>query len=447
MNHRDTIAAIATAPGRGAVGIIRVSGPMTAIIARGILGRLPSPRRAVFLSFCDAEGAPLDEGLALWFPAPRSYTGEDVLELQGHGGTLVLDQVLTRTLMLGARLARPGEFSERAFLNGRLDLVQAEAVADLIDASSTQAARAAMRSLQGEFSRQIESIIAALTDLRVYVEASIDFPEEELDFLAKGEVVERLANLQRKLATLFAEANEGVLLRDGMTVVIAGRPNVGKSSLLNRLARREAAIVTDIPGTTRDVLRESIDLDGIPLHVIDTAGLRTSNDPVEREGVRRAYVEIERADRILLVVDDTAGFGIEERAILSQFPEGTVTVIRNKADLSGRPVGLVDGPLGPEVTLSATTGDGLSALMVCLKNAIGYSTPHAGNFIARRRHLDALRQTNLHLQAAITTMATLSLELMAEELRLAQEKLGEITGAVTTDDLLGKIFSSFCIGK
>ncbi|CAK0744452.1 5-carboxymethylaminomethyluridine-tRNA synthase GTPase subunit [Gammaproteobacteria bacterium] len=451
MSHKDTIVAIATAPGRGAVGIVRVSGPMTAAIARGILGCLPPPRRAIFLPFHDAGGVALDEGLALWFPAPRSYTGEDVLELQGHGGPVVLDQVIERAVALGARPARPGEFSERAFLNGRLDLAQAEAVADLIDAASTQAARAALRSLQGEFSHRVGMLVVALTELRVYVEAAIDFPDEELDLLADGEVVRRLADLQTQLATLLSEARQGALLREGITVVIAGRPNVGKSSLLNRLARREAAIVTDIPGTTRDVLREAIHLDGMPLHIIDTAGLRATDDPVEREGVRRAYAEMERADRILLVVDDTVGFGPEEQTILSQLSVGSagpaLTIVRNKADLSGRTTGLAGGPLGPEVALSAVTGAGLSALTSHLKVVVGYPSVDAGNFSARRRHLDALRQTQLHLAMAAGNLAISALELLAEELRLAQETLGEITGAVTADDLLGQIFGSFCIGK
>ncbi|CAK0762684.1 5-carboxymethylaminomethyluridine-tRNA synthase GTPase subunit [Gammaproteobacteria bacterium] len=447
MDYQDTIVAIATAPGRGAVGIVRVSGPQTNVIAHAILGRLPPPRRAVFLPFRATNGVTLDEGLALWFPAPQSYTGEDVLELQGHGGPVVLDQVLERALGLGARLARPGEFSERAFLNGRLDLAQAEAVADLIDAASTQAARAALRSLQGEFSKRINELVTTLTALRVYIEAAIDFPDEELDLLADGEVAERLADLQAQLATLLVEARQGALLRDGMTVVIAGRPNVGKSSLLNRLARRDVAIVTEIPGTTRDVLRETIHLDGMPLHIVDTAGLRATNDPLEREGIRRAHVAIEHADRILLVVDDTTGFGPEEQAILTQLPGLTLTVARNKADLSGRLPGLADGPFGPEVTLSAITGAGLPTLINHLKTTVGYSTTETGNFSARRRHLDALYQTQAHLDTAALTLATRAPELLAEELRFAQDTLGEITGAVTADDLLGKIFGSFCIGK
>ncbi len=451
MNHGDTIAAIATATGRGAVGIVRVSGPQSAFIANQMLGCLPTPRHATLLTFRDAAGTPLDEGLALWFPAPHSYTGEDVLELQGHGGAIVLQQVLERALALGARLARPGEFSERAFLNGRFDLAAAEAVADLIDASSTAAARAALRSLQGEFSSQLASLVASLTELRVYVEAAIDFPDEELDLLADGAIAERLSRLQLRITVLGNTARQGVLLRDGVSVVIAGRPNVGKSSLFNRLAERDVAIVTDIAGTTRDVLRQSIQLDGLPVTVVDTAGLRRTEDTVEREGVRRAYAEVAQADRILLVVDDTCGVGAEEQDILAELPEALVrtslTVVRNKADLSGRPVGLADGPLGPEVTISAVSGAGLTALSAHLKAVVGFSTPEAGEFSARRRHLVALQQATTHIDTAIDTLATRALELLAEELRLAQERIGEITGAVTSDDLLGQIFSGFCIGK
>ena len=451
MHHGDTIVAIATAPGRGAVGIVRVSGPNTAAIAHGMLGCLPPPRRAVLLPFCDALGVPLDEGLAIWFPAPHSYTCEDVLELQGHGGAVVLDQVLDRALALGARLARPGEFSERAFLNGRFDLAQAEAVADLIDAASTQAARAALRSLQGEFSHRLNALTVMLTELRMYVEAAIDFPDEEIDLLAEGALVERLAALHTRMATLCAEAHHGVLLREGITLVIAGRPNVGKSSLFNRLTQREVAIVTDIPGTTRDVLRERIHLSGMPLCVTDTAGLHRTEDVVEREGVRRAYAEIARADRVLLVVDDRVGVGAEEQAILAELSMEAVgsilTVVRNKADLSGRPVGLADGPLGPEITLSAATGLGMADLTAHIQAVVGYATADAGEYSARRRHMDALRQAQTHIHAAEDTLAHHAFELLAEELRLAQDGIGEITGAVTSDDLLGKIFGSFCIGK
>ena len=444
-NSNDTIAAPATAPGRGAVGVIRVSGPKTAQIAQKILGKIPPSRRAVFLPFRGTDGAILDEGIALWFPAPNSYTGEDILELQGHGGAVVVDQILARVLEAGARLARPGEFTERAFLNGRIDLAQAEAVADLIDAASTQAARAALRSLQGEFSRRINDLITALTDLRVDVEAMLDFPDEELDFLAS--VVERLNNLQAQMANILSEARQGALLREGMTVVIAGRPNVGKSSLLNRLAHREVAIVTDIPGTTRDLVRETIHLEGMPLHLLDTAGLRDSDDPVEKEGIRRAYAALEGADCVLLVVDDTLGIATAEEEIYRRLPQGPTTlVVRNKADLSGREIGCVEGRWGDEIVLSATTGAGIGILIRHLKNIVGYSGCDDGNFSARRRHLEALRTAQQHLDLAIDQRT--ALELCAEELRLAQNSLGEITGAViSADNLLGKIFESFCIGK
>lgn len=440
----STIAAIATAHGRGAIGVVRVSGPKTKSIAKGILGRNLSPRQATFSPFLDAEGLAIDEGLALWFPAPHSYTGEDALELQGHGGNVVLDQVLARVLSLGARLARPGEFTERAFLQGKLDLARAEAVADLIDAASTQAARAAVRSLQGVFSKQIEEVVSALTHLRMHVEATLDFPDEELDLFEKTKIQEQLFWIQRKLAEILSSVQEGVVLREGMTVVIAGQPNVGKSSLLNCLAKREVAIVSPFPGTTRDVLRETILLDGMPLHILDTAGLRTTQDFVEQEGVRRAYAEIERADQILLVIEDKMGVSLEEKAILERLPEKlSVTVVRNKADLTGNPLGLSEGPLGPEVTLSANTGVGIPELVQHLKGVVGHSA-NTGTFSARRRHLTALKQAQDHVDGAEKSFR---FDLLAEDLRLAQDCLGEITGAVTSDDLLGKIFEEFCIGK
>lgn len=356
--------------------------------------------------------------------------------------------LLEQIILLGARHARPGEFSERAFLNGHLDLAQVEAVADLIDAGSRQAARAALRSLQGEFSKRINELTTALTELRMFVEAAIDFPEEELDLLHEGAVNTKLIDIQTKVTTLLNEAHQGVLLRDGMLVVIAGRPNVGKSSLLNRLARREVAIVTDIPGTTRDLLREIINLDGMPLHIVDTAGLRVTDDIVEREGVRRAYAELERADLILLIIDDSAGFTHEEQAILSQLPKNIpVIIVRNKADLTQATPGITQGQLGSEITLSAVTGSGIEDLINYLKNLFGYNAINEGNFSARRRHLEALRQTQIHLNNAMINLTTYTFELLAEELRLAQDRLGEITGAVTANDLLAKIFSNFCIGK
>ncbi len=444
-----TIAAIATPPGRGGVGIVRVSGPGCGAIAQALLGGLPPPRHAGLRRFRDAAGQVIDAGIALYFPAPQSFTGEDVLELHGHGGPVVMDLLLARVLELGARLARPGEFSERAFLNDKLDLAQAEAVADLIASGTAAAARAAMRSLQGEFSARVQELVEALIELRLYVEAAIDFPDEDLELLNAGHIAERLAGLDKRLSSLRATATQGRLLRDGMTVVIAGRPNAGKSSLLNRLAGREAAIVTAIPGTTRDVLREAISIDGMPLHVIDTAGLRESTDIVELEGIRRAWNEIQRADRILLVVDDRPGVTVEDRKLREQLPAGTaVTVIFNKIDLTGGEAGLRTGEWGEEILLSAKTGDGVDALRRHLKACMGYQGAAEGGFMARRRHLDAIERAAESLQRARYQLEVArAAELVAEELRLAQVALGEITGEFTSEDLLGRIFASFCIGK
>ena len=445
---QDTIAAIATPPGRGGVGIVRISGPRVMVIARGLLTRLPEPRRAVFQRFRDGAGQILDEGIALYFPSPHSFTGEDVLELQGHGGPIVMDLLLTRVLELGARMARPGEFTERAFLNDKLDLAQAEAVADLIESSTVAAARAAMGSLQGEFSTRVHALVDELIELRMYVESAIDFPEDEIDFLSDSRITERLRELQEQLAKLCAAAFQGRLLRDGMTVVIAGRPNAGKSSLLNRLAGREVAIVTAIPGTTRDVLREHINIDGMPLHVIDTAGLRKSDDPIEQEGIRRAWAEINTADRLLMVVDDCAGIGEEEHAWRAKLPAATgVTVIRNKIDLTGKAPAVLEGEWGVEVLLSAKTADGLELLRDHLKTCMGYHGAGEGCFMARRRHLDALERAGESLERAYYQLESRAGELVAEELRLAQSALSEITGEFTSEDLLGRIFASFCIGK
>lgn len=444
----DTIAAIATAPGRGGVGIVRVSGPLCAAIAEAVCGDPPAPRRARFRRFRSSDGGVIDEGIVLYFPAPRSLTGEDVLELQGHGGPVVMDMLLGRVVELGARLARPGEFSQRAFLNDKLDLVQAEAVADLIASTTAEAARAALRSLEGDFSRWVRGLVEGLVELRMYVEAAIDFPEEEIDFLVDSTLAERLRALREQLRALKAAAGQGRLLRDGMTVVIAGRPNAGKSSLLNRLAGREAAIVTDIPGTTRDVLRERIGIDGMPLHAIDTAGLRDdSHDPVEREGIRRAWAEIETADRILLLVDDREGLTAADRALREQLPAETgVTVIHNKIDLTGREPALQTADWGHELWLSAKTGAGLELLREHLKTCMGYHGGE-GSLMARRRHLDALDRAAGALAAADGQLAARAGELAAEELRYAQNALSEITGEFTSDDLLTRIFSSFCIGK
>lgn len=451
---RETIAAVATAQGRGGVGIVRVSGPQAARIAQAIAGRQLKPRHAHYGPFRDAVGDTLDEGLALYFPGPNSFTGEDVLELQGHGGPVVLDLLLRRCLELGARQARPGEFSERAFLNDKLDLAQAEAIADLIEASSEQAARNALRSLQGEFSRRVQGLTERLIQLRIYVEAAIDFPEEEIDFLADGHVLGLLDGVRENLSTVLREAGQGALLREGMTVVIAGRPNAGKSSLLNALAGREAAIVTEIAGTTRDVLREHIHIDGMPLHVVDTAGLRDTDDHVEKIGVERALKAIEEADRVLLVVDATAAESADPFALWPEFLDSRpdpakVTLIRNKADLSGDAVDLqtsADGHV--TLNLSARSGEGLELLREHLKACMGYEQTAESSFSARRRHLEALRQASSHLEHGRSQLTLAGAgELLAEDLRHAQQALGEITGAFSSDDLLGRIFSSFCIGK
>ncbi|CDH45366.1 MAG: tRNA uridine-5-carboxymethylaminomethyl(34) synthesis GTPase MnmE [Candidatus Competibacteraceae bacterium] len=445
----DTIAAIATPLGRGGIGVIRVSGSLSAAIAQAVCGSLPLPRQATFRRFGDGNDAILDEGIALYFPAPHSFTGEDVLELQGHGGPVVMDLLLARVLELGARPARPGEFSERAFLNDKLDLAQAEAIADLIASDTTVAARAALRSLQGAFSKQVNELINGLVELRIYVEAAIDFPEEEIDFLADGVIAGQLRELRERLSVLQAVAGQGRLLRDGMTVVIAGRPNVGKSSLLNHLAGRETAIVTAIAGTTRDVLREYISIDGMPLHIIDTAGLRDSNDLVEQEGIRRAWAEIKTADRILMVVDHQLGLTAEDRALLERLPAGIlVTVIHNKIDLTDQKPMIRDSDWGTEILLSAKTEAGLNLLREHLKSCMGYHGGGEGLFMARRRHLEALERATVALkQAAYQLEIIRAGELVAEELREAQNALAEITGAFTSEDLLARIFSSFCIGK
>ena len=444
----DTIAAVATPAGRGGVGIIRISGPGVPAIAERLLGTLPQPRFAGLHCFRNAEDEVIDQGLAIYFPAPHSFTGEHVLELHGHGGPVVLDLLLARVLHLGARQARAGEFSERAFLNDKLDLAQAEAIADLIDSSTVQAARAACRSLQGEFSRRVGQLVDALIGLRSYVEACIDFPEEEIDFLSDAQVQTRLETLTGQLQDVQQQARQGQLLREGMTLVIAGQPNAGKSSLLNALAGREAAIVTPIAGTTRDVLREHIQIDGMPLHIIDTAGLRDSADPIEQEGVRRAWAQIEGADRVLLVVDDRYGRGPADQAILARLPAGIPrTLILNKIDLSGRPPGIHSEGADAQVAVSARSGAGIVELRSHLKQVMGYSESAGGSFSARRRHLDALRRAELNLANARQCLQRGAGELLAEELRIAQQHLAEITGEFSSDDLLGRIFASFCIGK
>jgi tRNA modification GTPase len=451
MTRTDTIVAAATPPGRGGIGIVRLSGPKVPEFAAIVLGELPLPRRAAFVRFLDGRQEPIDAGLALFFPAPHSYTGEHVLELHGHGGPLVVEALIARILELGARRAYPGEFTQRAFLNDKLDLAQAEAIADIIDAGSREAVRAAMRSLQGEFSNMVRGLTEAVIELRMYVEAAIDFPEEEIDFLADRELAQRFQTVRDHCDGVEQSARQGRLLREGMTVVIAGRPNAGKSSLLNRLAGYDAAIVTSIPGTTRDIVRERIDIDGMPLHILDTAGLRqAAGDEVEAEGIRRAQAEMHRADRLLFVIDvieDPTGraFSEERQRLPSDVP---VTLVFNKCDQAvALPVAdTISGP--PRITISAHTGAGLDLLRAHLKSCMGYQTLDAGTVSARQRHLDALARARRHIEEAARQLQERRAgELVAEDLRVAQEALSEITGEFTSDDLLGRIFSGFCIGK
>jgi len=450
MTHPDTIVAAATPPGRGGIGVVRISGAKAPEIAAVILGELPPPRQATLSRFVDAQQETIDAGLALFFPSPHSYTGEHVLELHGHGGPLVIEAVVTRVLELGARRAAPGEFTQRAFLNDKLDLAQAEAIADLIDAGSREAARAAMRSLQGEFSNMVRGLTDAVIELRVYVEAAIDFPEEEIDFLADRQLASRFERVREHFNGVEQCARQGRLLHEGMTVVIAGRPNAGKSSLLNRLAGYDVAIVTPVPGTTRDIVRERIHIDGMPLHVLDTAGLRQAGDLVEEEGIRRAQAEMVRADRVLFVIDsvddpDGKAYTQERRRLPTDVP---VTLVYNKCDLSAG-IPLADTYSGPpRVTISALTGYGLDELRSHLKLSMGYQTLDAGTISARQRHLDSLAAARACFEQATRLLQERRAgELVAEELRLAQQRLNEITGEFTNEDLLGRIFSSFCIGK
>ena len=450
----DTIVAQATPPGRGGVGIVRISGPMAKTVAERMLGHCPSPRKAELMTFRDLDGHVLDQGIALYFAAPNSFTGEDVLELQGHGGPVLIDMIVKAVLDFpDIRPARPGEFSERAFLNDKLDLTQAEAIADLIETTSEQAAKAALQSLQGGFSHEIDKLVDAVIHLRMYVEAAIDFPDEEIDFLSDGKVAGDLDSIIDQLHEVSVQAKQGSLLREGMKVVIAGRPNAGKSSLLNALAGRESAIVTAIAGTTRDVLREHIQIDGMPLHIIDTAGLRDSPDEVEQIGIQRAWQEIRSADRVLFMVDANETNAVHPADIWPEFfaelPDDLpYTVIRNKVDLSAEPVALDHIAGIPVIHLSAKTGHGIDLLREHLKHCVGYQATNEGSFMARRRHLDALDRAREHLLLGRDQLEQhLAGELLAEELRLTQQHLNEITGEFTSDDLLGKIFSSFCIGK
>lgn len=452
--QKETIAAQATAPGRGGVGIIRVSGPEVKNVAKLILGKVPELRKAEYLTFKDRQGQALDQGIALYFKGPNSFTGEDILEFQGHGGPVLLDLLLKEILSIAnVRMAGPGEFSEQAFLNDKLDLTQAEAIADLINSSSEQAARCALHSLQGDFSKLIQQLVNDTIHLRMYVEAAIDFPEEEIDFLADEKVVNDLKKIIKQVADVKEKAQQGSIIREGMRVVIAGRPNAGKSSLLNALSGKDSAIVTDIEGTTRDVLSEQIHIDGMPLHIIDTAGLRESADKVEQIGIERAWKEIHQADRVLLMVDSSNNIDIKPQDILPEFFEKLpqnigLTIIRNKADLSQATTGLSEVNAIPTITLSAKTNQGIDTLTEHLKSIMGYQGSTEGGFMARRRHLTALDQAHQHLIIGLDQLESyVAGEILAEELRFCQQELNKITGEFTNDDLLSQIFSSFCIGK
>lgn len=454
MENQETIAAQATAPGRGGVGIIRVSGSLAREVANKVLGKCPKTRVAEYLPFKNLKGDELDQGIALFFEGPNSFTGEDVLELQGHGGPVLLDMILKEICQISkVRIAKPGEFSERAFLNDKMDLTQAEAIADLINANSEQAAQSALHSLQGQFSKHINKLVEQVIHLRMYVEAAIDFPEEEIDFLSDGKVSGDLNAIITQLNEVTSQAKQGSIMREGMRVVIAGRPNAGKSSLLNALAGRDAAIVTDIAGTTRDVLREHIHIDGMPLHIIDTAGLRESPDIVEQIGIERAWDEIKQADRVLFMLDATDTDETDPHQIWPEFidklPEKMeITVIRNKVDLSKEQVGSQEINNQTVINLSAKNNAGIDLVKDHLKQIMGYKGSTEGGFMARRRHLEALSHAAEHLEIGQTQLEMhIAGELLAEELRLTQQYLNEITGEFTSDDLLGQIFSSFCIGK
>ncbi len=442
----DLIAAIATAPGRGGIGVVRLSGPNLAPLAARICGREPQARLAHFARFHDASGGLIDEGLLLYFPAPHSFTGEDVIELQGHGGPVVMQMLLARCLELGARLAEPGEFTRRAFLNGKLDLAQAESVADLIEASTAAAARSAVRSLTGSFSTEVRGLCDRLIDLRMLVEATLDFPDEDVDFLIEAKAFERIEAIALELTAILDRARQGSLLRNGLHVVLVGQPNVGKSSLLNRLAGEERAIVTDIAGTTRDALRETIQIEGIPLHITDTAGLRETTDEVEKIGIARTWQEIARADVIVRLVDVRDGLTDADAAIDARLPAGVERItVFNKVDLQARQPERIEADGGVGIYLSAKAGQGVELLRAELLRVAGWHRHGEDVILARERHLIALREAHARVNAALE--ARHALELMAEELRLAQEAVNQITGEFTPDDLLGVIFSRFCIGK
>ena len=445
-NFTDTIAAIATANGAGGIGVVRVSGPLSQQIATEILGHCPAPRHAAYLDFKQANGDLIDRGIAIFYPNPHSYTGEDVLELQAHGGTALMQILLARCIALGARQAEPGEFTRRAYLNDKMDLAQAEAVADVISAATVEAAQSAVRSLSGAFSQRINILLTKLIDLRMYVEACLDFPEEEIDFITQGRVGEKLSAIMAELSSVFANARQGSLLREGINVVLVGQPNVGKSSLMNQLAGEEVAIVTSIAGTTRDTIKNAIQINGVPLHIIDTAGLRETEDEVEKFGIARTWASLETAHIALLLVDAAHGITETEKSILDRLPQGIAKIwVHNKIDVTQEPAIVEEKNQTTHIYLSAKTGVGIDLLQAELLRLAGYQNHSEGVFMARARHLQALSEVAAHLQLAAQQID--SAELVAEELRLAQEALGSITGEFTPDDLLGEIFSKFCIGK
>jgi len=442
----ETIAAIATASGAGGIGVVRVSGPLSKTIAVEILGHCPAPRHAAYLDFKQANGDLIDRGIAIFYPNPHSYTGEDVLELQAHGGTALMQILLARCIALGARQAEPGEFTRRAYLNDKMDLAQAEAVADVINAATVEAAKSAVRSLSGEFSQRINTLLLKLIDLRMYVEACLDFPEEEIDFITQGRVGEKLAAIIAELSSVFAKAKQGSLLREGINVVLVGQPNVGKSSLMNQLAGEEVAIVTSIAGTTRDTIKNAIQINGVPLHIIDTAGLRETDDEVEKFGIARTWRATETANIALLLIDAAHGITETEKSILDRLPQGIAKIwVHNKIDVSKEPAKIEEKDQATHIFISAKTGVGVDLLKSQLLKLAGYQNNSEGVFMARARHLQALTEVDAHLQLAASQID--SAELVAEELRLAQEALSSITGEFTPDDLLGEIFSKFCIGK
>jgi len=445
-NKIDTIAAIATASGSGGIGVVRVSGPAAQSIATKVLGHCPKPRYAAYLPFLDADGQLIDRGIAIYYAAPNSYTGEDVLELQAHGGPALMQILLSRCLSLGARQAVPGEFTRRAYLNDKMDLAQAEAVADVINAATTEAAKSAMRSLSGEFSNRINQLLTRLIELRMYVEACLDFPEEEIDFITQGNVEQKIKDIVIALQKIYGEAKQGNLLREGMTVVLVGQPNVGKSSLINQLAAEEVAIVTSIAGTTRDTIKSSIQINGIPLHVVDTAGLRETEDEIERFGIARTWRALENANIALLLVDSTHGITEMEKSIIERLPKDLPKIwVHNKIDLSSKAPSAETIDQELHIYLSAKTGLGIDLLREHLLKLIGWQSTSEGVFMARTRHLEAIKQVEQFLLTGLVAIG--QSEIVAENLRMAQEALNSITGEFTPDDLLGEIFSKFCIGK